>query len=408
MIAPAHFRVEPATASPRVPHIANVAAEIRPRFTVDGEATLEEHLALTCDRIADGIRGLIPERLIDGLLLGGGYGRGEGGVWRTPCGDRPYNDLEFYVFLRGNRHLNERLHGRPLHVLGEILTPQAGIEVEFRIASITELAASAPSMFSYDLVSGHRCLIGDETLLAHCAHHANAEDIPLAEATRLLMNRASGLLLAQARLARPSFAPVDADFVARNIAKAQLGIGDAILTAHAQYHWSARERHRRLERLARADQTEWLREIRLQHAAGVEFKFHPVRSLATQAELAAQHSAVTNLMRDAWLWVETRRLGRPFPSTTDYIEDRRDKWPEATGPRNVLVNVKALGTAALADRGWQHPRNRVLTALAMLLWQPDALTSPSSLARLQRDLRTNAHDFTSLVNAYRELWSKVN
>jgi hypothetical protein len=381
---------------------------VRPRFTVDGDAALEDHLAAMCDRIADGIRGLIPARLIDGVLLGGGYGRGEGGVWRTPSGDRPYNDLEFYVFLRGNRHFNERRYGRALHVLGEILTPQASVDVEFRIASITELAASAPSMFSYDLVSGHRCLIGNESLLAHCAHHANAEDIPVAEATRLLMNRASGLLFAQERLARASFAPGDADFTARNIAKAQLGIGDAILTAHAQYHWSARERHRRLERLARADQTDWLRDVRLQHAAGVDFKFHPVRSTATHAELTAQHRSVTRLMRDAWLWVESRRLGRQFRSIADYIDDRSDKWPEATGPRNVLVNMKVLGPTAFADRLWRHPRNRVLTALSMLLWQADAITSPSSRARLQRELRTTAHAFPSLVTAYRDLWSKVS
>src|SRR5213075_351651 len=102
---------------------------------------------------------------LEGLLLGGGYGRGEGGVLPTASGDRPYNDLEFYVFLRGNRHLNELRFGRALHVLGEILTPQAGVEVEFKIASLRELASTPISMFSYDLVVAHRWIIGNDELL---------------------------------------------------------------------------------------------------------------------------------------------------------------------------------------------------------------------------------------------------
>src|SRR5439155_19762094 len=66
----------------------------RPRFTADGSPELEAHLARTCDKIAAGLRGLLPRRKLEAVLLGGGYGRGEGGVLRTPAGDRPYNDLE--------------------------------------------------------------------------------------------------------------------------------------------------------------------------------------------------------------------------------------------------------------------------------------------------------------------------
>src|SRR3954452_8083833 len=110
------------------------------RFTIDGSIELETRLGAFCTKITGAVRGLIPRRRLEALVLGGGYGRGEGGVLRTPEGDRPYNDLEFYVFVRGNRHLNERRFGRALHVLGEILTKQAGVDVEFKIASLAELA----------------------------------------------------------------------------------------------------------------------------------------------------------------------------------------------------------------------------------------------------------------------------
>jgi hypothetical protein len=101
------------------------------RFTRDGSDSLEAQLAKTGDRVLKGVQNLIPAERLEGILLGGGYGRGEGGVLRSPEGDRPYNDLEYYVFVRGNALLAERKFRLPLHHLGESLSPEAGLEVEF-------------------------------------------------------------------------------------------------------------------------------------------------------------------------------------------------------------------------------------------------------------------------------------
>ncbi len=380
-----------------------------PRFTLDGSAELEAHLARTCERIAAGIHGLVPSQKLEAVLLGGGYGRGEGGVLQTAEGDQPYNDLEFYVCITGNRHWNERRFGRALHVLGEILTPQAGIEVEFRITSLAELRAGTVSMFSYDLLTGHRWLVGDESLLEGCRHHLDPEDIPLAEATRLMMNRGSGLLFAAERLARARFTPADADFVTRNIAKAQLGAGDAMLTAYGQYHWSVRERQRRFERLVHCERLPWLPELVQHHAEGTEFKLHPHRHLASREELAARHAVVAGLCREAWLWVEQKRLGTTLRSVWQYVEAPVNKCPHAPVWRNLLVNAKAHGPAALVRPGaWKHPRERVLNALALLLWHGPTAEEPKVLSRVQRELRTKATGFAELVSAYRDLWARVN
>jgi hypothetical protein len=368
---------------------------------------LEKHLALTCERITAGLRGLIPPRKLEAVLLGGGYGRGEGGVLRTDGGDRPYNDLEFYVCVRGNRHLNEARYGRALHVLGEILTPQAGIDVEFHITSLRNLATAGISMFSYDLLCGHRCCLGNETQLAGCEHHRDAHLIPLSEATRLLMNRCAGLLFAAERLARPDLTPADADFVARNIAKAQLGAGDAVLTAFHQYHWSVRERQRRLERLRVAETIPWMSELRRHHAEGVEFKLHPTRTADPKARLMERHQAVTEYCRVVWLWLEGRRLSADFRTLDSYLAIPR-KHPSA-GPRNVLVNAKAQGVSGLLSAdAFRHPRERVLSTLPVLLWQPNRIHNPEASQRLRRELRTTSTDFSRLVAAFRDVWTKVN
>src|SRR5215471_6265158 len=85
-----------------------------PRFTIDGSRSLEDQLARTCATVLSRVRAAIPARRLEAVVLGGGYGRGQGGVLHTAAGDRPYNDLEFYVFTRGSRLWNERRYGKTL------------------------------------------------------------------------------------------------------------------------------------------------------------------------------------------------------------------------------------------------------------------------------------------------------
>src|SRR5882762_1805177 len=73
------------------------------RFTIDGSEALEAQLANICGEVAARVQSVIPAAKLEAVVLGGGYGRGEGGVLRTVRGDQPYNDIEFYVFLRGSR-----------------------------------------------------------------------------------------------------------------------------------------------------------------------------------------------------------------------------------------------------------------------------------------------------------------
>lgn len=389
---------------PTMPSIARLNAE---GFTLDGSLDLEQHLAHSCRRIAAGVRGIVSDERLEGLLLGGGYGRGEGGVLHTPSGNKPYNDLEFYVFLRGNRHVNELRFGHALHVLGEILTPQVGIEVEFKIASLRELAASPVTMFSSDLVHGHRRLVGDKSLLKDCRHHLDATQIPLSESTRLLMNRGTGLLLAKEKLEHKEFTPADADFVARNIAKAELALGDALLVAHHRYHGSVIERHRRIQQLALAEPG--LADVVRIHARAVEFKLHPRRSVASRQELAAQHAALVPKLGEMWFKIESQRLGETLASPNDYVISTRNKWPEAHGLRNAVINLRMLGARSLADgRALRHPRERVLNVMTLLLWEPDALGTPGTLRFIQDELQTDARDFVRIMRAYRELWGRVN
>lgn len=388
--------------------LSNIRPE--PRFTLVGSDALEEHLARVCDRIAHGVRGLLPPGRIEAMFLGGGYGRGEGGVLTTPDGERPYNDLEFYIFMRGNRHLNEWRHARALEVLGEILTPGAGAHVEFKIAARREFERQPISMYSYDLVTAHRLICGPKYFFLNCGHHCHAPQIPLTEATRLLMNRGTGLLLARERLEAPSFTPGDADFVHRNIAKAALALGDAVLTTFGRYHWSCRERHRRLQHdLPDAGAPDGRDDVLEHHARGVDFKLHPVRSAESREAQRARWEEILPLAADIFLWLEERRLGHAFANARDYALDSRSKFPDPVSVRQQLAHLRQGGfSGLLSGEPLKPPRERLLRALALLLWVPDALTDPRLVRRLQRELQTDAVGLPAFVAAYRKIWSRAN
>ncbi len=376
------------------------------RFTLDGSDALESHLALICEKVRASVRELIPNGKLECLLLGGGYGRGEGGVLKSEQGDQPYNDLEFYVCLRGNPFLNERRFRRSFHELGHRLSAEAGLEVEFKLTSFARLRTEPPTMFFYDLSAGHRALEGDPSPLSTGGTPA-ASAIPLAEATRLLMNRCSGLLFAAERLARQPFTSEDADFVGRNHSKAQLAFGDVVLTAHRLYHSTCRERHRRLLELN--SEVPSLDEIKVHHAAAVEFKLHPQKKTGSADDFRPAQERLVNLALRLWLWLESRRLAVNFASPRDYSFSKVNKCPETRAARNRLINARAFGPFAFFHpTAARYPRERLFHALALLLWEPNSLRDPSLLRALQKKLNTKAHTFPGLVGAYRRLWQRFN
>lgn len=377
------------------------------RFTIDGSEELENGLKATCEAVKQGVERIVPRTRLQGVILGGGYGRGEGGVLRSRDGDLPYNDMEFYVLVSGPVALNDRRYRSALHHLGEELFPRAGVEVEFKVLSRERLRRSPVNMFYYDLAKGHRQISGNGDLLAQCGHLGDAASIPLHEATRLLMNRCTGLLLSNERLERTAFGREDADFVGRNLAKAELAFGDVVLAARGLYSWSCLERHQRLLNLDMEE--EWMEPVRAHHARGVDFKLHPVMSGESREHLQARHTELSELGQKLWIWVESKRLGKPFGCVSDYLADHSDKCPETVAWKNLLLNFRTFGMAGLfGSKALRYPRERLFHSLAALLWIPSVADTPEWKVRLSSELGRDARDFSGWVAAYEELWRKFN
>lgn len=197
------------------------------------------------DRIVeDTIRGIAADlaRLrvprLAGVVLGGGYGRGEGGVWEGKDGSvRLSNDLDFFTVSEpGAGDAGAAEIARMLSPLGEAWSEKLGLDVDFTAKTPARLKKDEERLMVQELLRGYCDVWGmpGTELFAHLAKR-DAAAVPWSEAARLLVNRGAGLLMAREE-------GRSGEFAARNLAKCVMGAGDARLVAGKAYRWKAEER----------------------------------------------------------------------------------------------------------------------------------------------------------------------
>jgi hypothetical protein len=255
-------------------------------------------------------------------------------------------------------------------------------------------------------VTRHRELLGKGETFLGCEHHLDPTTLPAAEATRLLLNRCTGLLLAKLMLAEnPALNEGQADFIGRNLAKLRLALGDAVLTAFGQYHWSCLERHKRLRAIEPPDSLPEFEKIRRNHTRGVVFKLHPWPQKESPETFGTQMNDLSGAAFRVWLWLETRRLGRPFSTPRDYALSRLEKCRGTNKWRNYLLNLRIFGLKALLTTHLdRYPRERLFNTLPLLLWYEPVANEPEVLRRVQEQLMTRARDWSGWLAAYKQLW----
>lgn len=195
-----------------------------------------------------------------GVVLGGGYGRGEGGVREcrigneqcgtagTPAvGRRLSNDLDFFAITEeGATDADAAAIARALEPLSRRWTEKLGIDVDFTGRTPWRLRHDQERLMVQELVHGYFDVAGEkgEALFAG-VERREPSAFPWMEAARLMMNRGIGLLLAaEATGGAEQSAHRSADwaFAARNMNKCILGAGDARLIARGRYAWRLEDR----------------------------------------------------------------------------------------------------------------------------------------------------------------------
>ena len=201
-----------------------------------------------------------------GVVLGGGYARGEGGareckvesvkckVEGMPVAEcRLSNDLDFFAITKeGATDADAAAVAKALEPVSRRWTEKLGIDVDFTVKTPWRIRHDQERLMIQELVHGYCDVFGakGEEMFAGVVRREPGE-LPWMEAARLLMNRGMGLLLAMERN------PADGDFVNRNINKCVLGAGDASMIARGEYAWKASERAERFGSELYARAVEW-------------------------------------------------------------------------------------------------------------------------------------------------------
>jgi hypothetical protein len=323
----------------------------------------------------------------EAVILGGGYGRGEGGVALdsegTPCF---YNDLDYFIFTDDpdspalyaavktwEREESERL----------------GIDVEGKCLPRSDLTATPHSMMFFDLVSAHTVVMGPKDYLEPYLPLASPSTIAPIEATRLLWNRGSGLLFAKFDLAAGDCM----SRVHRNQAKAKLALGDALLTIRGKYRPYVRERQAVLRGEPDLDAR-----IAALHATGTAFKLRPTTTPSFEELVATQTELVAIWMR-CFLEVESSRLGHAFKNYIDYSEYSGRLFPATSGLRNCMLAMRDRlkrggGLRPMLD----YPRGALQRSLLCLL------SEPTDFQRAEHFLGDSLPDLQTANQLYSKWW----
>ena len=201
-------------------------------FTAARDAAADATVRAALPEIVAAVRGCALPGFA-GLVLGGGYGRGEGGA---TAAHRLYNDLDLFVFLDAPEAAFPSFAQR-LAPVAAAFTARLGVDVDFTLRTASRLRRDGRRLMVQELLRGHVALDPADFDLAAWSgvRPRAAADLPAGEAARLIMNRGMGLEFARRRLAANG-GRADA-FVLRNLNKAVLGAGDARLIAEGRYAW---------------------------------------------------------------------------------------------------------------------------------------------------------------------------
>jgi hypothetical protein len=217
-----------------------LGSDSRRPFTACGDPRLEERVRADLERCVERLREVLPPSGVQGIVLGGGFGRGEGGVRRAGRELVPYNDYDLFVVTPILPWPIMNALASRAHAAADELTAELGVEVEVALLGRRALLHPPQTLAMADLLSGHRILDGPPDLLAATPGPSPAA-IPTLEATKLVLNRSALLVMARGLLPRVHDASIG-ERVTRYVRKAWLAAGDALLIARRRYDPSPRRR----------------------------------------------------------------------------------------------------------------------------------------------------------------------
>lgn len=301
------------------------------RHVAGNAPDMDRQVAEAVKAIGADINALAVPRL-KGVVLGGGYGRGEGGVFEMSRGKRRLsNDLDFYVVAEdGTSERKINAIGAALRPVSTRWSARLGVDVDFcRAKTPWRIRHDQERVMIQELLRGYVDVAGQSGAeMFKDVERRQPSEIPWTEAVRLLVNRGVGLMLAKGSK--------NMRFVDININKCMLGAGDAMLIVRGAYRWRAADRAEVLGSPA--------------YSAAVEWKFRPKagRTCGWDAAQAEWLKALDEVMAAG---EKTGAMRKSFYQTVRWIVRRKTIGDRKTLGYDPVVRILNQLAVVVRERG---------------------------------------------------------
>ncbi len=383
-------------------------------YTAIADPDVDRLVASHLTEVSSTVRRRVRPEQLAGVVLFGGYGRGEGGVAAGADEARPHNNYDLLVVLQDASPWQATLLGRQLRAASVDLERRLGVGVDLSTISYAALKQAPPQIFWYDVRRMHRIVQGPEDLLSAIPAY-ELDDIPQIERARLLLNRSALLAINRLiwRTSEEKPTTVQLEAMIKHVAKAVLGFGDAVLLAGGRYVVSYRKKVGALEQIA-ASTSAVSRDFRDLHRWATEFRFRPDYTTLHREDVDQLMTVALAEGQRIHHWFESQRLGLLAPGWADYLEhlERSDGSPDSTLraltklPRRVVQNLLAFGP----DR---HPSARSLRwllrepLLRVMATLPAALYSDADPAYRHQAAQLLGGTRDDVLSTFVAAWARV-
>jgi hypothetical protein len=246
---------------------------------------------------------------------------------REGAEDVRVEDYDLIGIVAGTTSLSRKLARRRVEGALARRTNRPAQPVSIGLLPVEGLIGLPFTLFNYELKYGSLVLYGTDPTGAVPAYDATR--LPVVEATRLLINR--GVLIWGAATAQSASDPtaIAVDDLCHCYRKVLQALGDALLIRDGAFHWSYLERGRNAARCEGFEEFAGAG-LRSRYLAAINGKRTGVPPRLPTADHAKDIMELFALHQEVFRSVERQRLGRDYPTWTQYAA-RGVGFPRALG-----------------------------------------------------------------------------
>jgi len=370
-------------------------------YTVCNDKEIGDLINRHMEQIVRKVLELVPEKDVSAVILGGGYGRGEGGIKIDGGKKSLYNDYDMFIVSNNISRSKKVKYHKILNDELEPFSKEIGIDVDFGpLKNRCELSHVPFTMMYYELRNGHKVVYGNPDVLSSLPDF-RGENMPAGEACRLMLNRGVGLLLAGNRLEEKSD---DLEFIERNIYKAVMAAGDTLMIEQKCYHFSYVKRLSMAEKIS--DTPIFRKHSFLDlYRSSIEYKLKPVHDYEKLQEL---YLKVKEIYADFYLNAFSGLLGAPVKNWNDLISglisSKQDERSIERSLKNIILNAAKVKNLLPLTLLLKHPRVRLYGALPYFLYKDEVIHK-----RVYELLGLSGNnDYSTSYNKFIDLWARFN